>query len=140
MTCHAPRSSPAARTRTSTCSSPTSGTSTSLRRRMSAEPYRSRMIAFIGRERYVAAGSLVVQRVQDVEPGGAAGRHDRRREAGEDGDDRKGGQLRDRDRERDVVLRERLGHEPGEEDAEREPECRADQRGDDALVADHPAR
>ena len=37
-------------------------------------------------------------------------------------------------------LRQRLGHQPGEEDAEREPEGGADQRRDDALVADHPAR
>src|SRR4051812_24221345 len=34
--------------------------------------------------------SLVVQRIQDVEPGGAAGGHDRGREAGEDGDEREG--------------------------------------------------
>ena len=37
-------------------------------------------------------------------------------------------------------LRQRLGDQPREEDAERQPEGGADERGDDALVADHPAR
>src|SRR3954447_22712226 len=160
MTCHAPRSRPAARTRTSTCSSPMSGICTSLRRRTSGGPYRSRTIAFIVLRGFGSGaalarisgvglsinslatqrGSLVVQRVEDVQPRGAAGWHDRRREAGEDGDDREGGELGDRDRERDVVLRQRLGDQPGEEDAEWEAEGGADQRGDDALVADHAAR
>ena len=50
---------PAACTRTSTSSTPTSGTSTSLSCRTSAEPYRSRTMAFIVRPRVAEAVAVV---------------------------------------------------------------------------------
>src|SRR4051794_16465998 len=88
----------------------------------------------------VAVMSFVVQCVEHVQPRSSARRDDRRAEAGEDGDHREADQLGDRDRQPDVVLRQRLRDQRREKHAEWESERGADQRGDDALVADHPAR
>ena len=59
---------------------------------------------------------------------------------GDHGHEREDDQLAERQREAQVVLAERLRHQQRQEDPERESERRADQRGDDALVADHAAR
>ena len=47
---------------------------------------------------------------------------------------------RDRQLEADVVLAEGARHERRQEDPERQPERGTDQRGDHALVPDHPPR
>src|SRR3954469_11150567 len=86
-----------------------------------------------------ASGLLVLERVQDVEARGAPRGRDRRQDAGQRGDGREHEQRRDREVERDALIREALGHDRRQEHAEREPERRADQRRDDALVAHHPA-
>ena len=82
------------------------------------------------------AGLLVVQRLQDVEPRGPSRRRERASTPGDDRDDREDHQRADREDERRV---QRARHRRRHQQAEREPEPGADERGDDALVAHHAA-
>src|SRR3954452_16798715 len=83
-----------------------------------------------------AARLLVLQGLQGAQPGRAPGRPDR----GEDPDHHRHNgeddQLADRHGERDLV--KSRGQQRGEQQTEDDPDHRTDQRGDHALLPDHP--
>src|SRR5205085_6801555 len=77
---------------------------------------------------------LVLERLEDVQPGRAACGKDRGEQAGEDRGDREDDDRGGGDGEADAVLLQRLRDQEGDEEPERDPERGADQRRDDALV------
>src|SRR6202020_3621782 len=79
---------------------------------------------------------LVLKRLEDVQLAGAACGPDRGDEAGDDRGDDEHDERPDWDGERPEV--DRGADQQGEEDAKRDPERGAQERGDDALVAAHP--
>ena len=83
--------------------------------------------------------SLVLQRLEDVQACSTACRKNRREQSRQDRRKHEDPDRAPRDGEDDPLVGERLGREDGKEDADHDSERASDQRGDDALVTDHPA-
>ena len=86
----------------------------------------------------MAASLVVAHRVEHVDAGGAARRHGGADDPHDDGEDEEEGELADRQREPEPEVPEGRRRQRGEQDADRGAEQRADDGGDDALVADDP--
>src|SRR6266508_279684 len=110
----------------------------SLLRSLTKPDFTSNLSDRQGREpRYPGAPrSLVLQGLQRVELGRAPGREDRREHADHHCHRREDAQLQPRDREADPVQPGR--QQQRQPEPENDPDRAADQRGDHALVPDHP--
>ena len=82
---------------------------------------------------------LVRERRQHVEPRGPACRHDRGEDARQCRDDGEHDQRSGRDREGQALVGEHRRDDRCQSEPDRDAQARADQRRDDALVADHAA-
>jgi hypothetical protein len=112
----------------------------SRRATRSRHPSRRASGGTVAAGRGAATALIRTAALEHVEPRRPPCREDRRHHPGQHRDERERQQRAERDGQRDVVGRQRLSGQRREEDAEREPESRPDQRGDHALVTDHPAR